>query len=202
MKDDAQCVAAAGSHTADTVANVDAVEAARSLHWSVPDREDDAVAAAERDDLDARLHPRPLLGEDELAAGEVRAGLLQEYRDLEREDMFAVQVLMQTVEVIRAVLEHERRGLGLPRLVAAREELGMIGREAHVDAHRLVPSVGDLRQGRVERGSQLGDEWRQRIGEVAILAAAVAVSGHDHATAEGLVQRVKCRDGRALTGCK
>ena len=164
----------------------------------MPHREDHPIAAAERHHFNARLHPRPLFGQDELAASEVTAGLLQQDRDLEREDELAVDVLVQAVEVIRTVLQEERRGPGLPRLVATREERGVIGGEAHVDAECLVPAIGHLGQAWVERLPQLRDDGRQRIGEVAVFAASVAVAGHHHATAEGLISRVKFSQHRAL----
>src|SRR3546814_13372219 len=61
---------------------------------------------------------------------------------------------------------------------------GMIRRKARRDAKGGVPAVGDLRQRRVERFAQTRDDLRQRIGEVAVLAAAAAVTCHDAPAAE------------------
>jgi hypothetical protein len=55
------------------------------------DREDHAFALPERDDLDARLHARPLLGEHELAAGEIGARLGEQDRYLQGEDALAIE---------------------------------------------------------------------------------------------------------------
>jgi hypothetical protein len=55
------------------------------------------------------LHPRSLLREHELATGEVDLGLAQEHRDLEREGECPVEVLVQAVEVARAIAEEQRR---------------------------------------------------------------------------------------------
>src|SRR3546814_13364532 len=71
---------------------------------------------------------------------------------------------------------------------------GMIRRKARRDAKGGVPAVGDLRQRRVERFAQTRDDLRQRIGEVAVLAAAEAVTCHDDAAAE---QRAILEIGRA-----
>ena len=49
---------------------------------------------------------------------------------------------------------------------------------------RVVPAVGDRGERRIERRAQLGDELRQRIGEVLVLAAPEAVAGHHDAAAE------------------
>jgi adenine-specific DNA-methyltransferase len=74
VEDEAERVAAAGTHAADPVAQVDAIGPARALDGPMVDGEGDRVAAAERHHLDARLHARPLLGQHELAAGEILAG--------------------------------------------------------------------------------------------------------------------------------
>ena len=118
------------------------------------DREDDGIALAQRHDLGARLHARALLGQHEFAAGEVPAGLGQQDRDLEREDVLAVEVLVQAVVVALAVLQEQRRRPRLPGRMAALEERRVLARIAHVDAHRLVPAVGDRRKPRIERGAQ------------------------------------------------
>ena len=54
---------------------------------------------------------------------------------------------------------------------------------------------------RVERGAQLGDQRRQRIGEIAVLALAEAVAGHQDVAAEMLLVLIKGGDASALLGC-
>src|SRR3546814_16444715 len=61
-----------------------------------------------------------------------------------------------------------------------------------------VPAVGDLRQRRVERFAQTRDDLRQRIGEVAVLAAAEAVTCHDDAAAEQRAILVAADKGLAI----
>src|ERR1700760_166464 len=97
------------------------------------DREYHALALLERDYLRPRLHARPLFGEDELAAREIRAGFREQERDLEREDVLAVDVLMQAVVIIGTISKEERRRLGLPCFVAAVEESSVVFRIADID---------------------------------------------------------------------
>src|SRR3546814_6176385 len=75
---------------------------------------------------------------------------------------------------------------------------GMIRRKARRDAKGGVPAVGDLRQRRVERFAQTRDDLRQRIGEVAVLAAAEAVTCHDDAAAEQRAILVAADKGLAI----
>jgi hypothetical protein len=99
VEDDPEGVSATGTHAADAVPQIDAVAAAATLNRPVPDREDDAVASQERHDLRPGLHPRTLLCEDEFTARKIHAGFFQQDRNLERENVFAVNVLVQTVEI-------------------------------------------------------------------------------------------------------
>ena len=109
---------------------------------------------------------------------------------------------MQAVVVAFAVLEEERRGLGLPGGMAAVEKFGVLGRIAHVDLHRLVPAVGDLGKRRIERGAQRCHDVGQRIGEVLVLAAPEAVPAHDDAAAEDAVGSVARGERGAVVGRK
>jgi hypothetical protein len=65
---------------------------------------------------------------------------------LKREDVFAVNILVQAVIVTCSVLEDQRCRLGLGRLVAAGLERFVLDRISDVDARRLIPAIGDLRQ--------------------------------------------------------
>ena len=51
------------------------------------------------------MHAGALFGEDELAAGEVARGFAEEEGNLEREDEFSVEVLVETVVVALVVFE-------------------------------------------------------------------------------------------------
>ena len=150
MKDDAERMAMAGAQTAHAMPHVHPIDAPRALHRPMMDREDHAFALLERDHLGARLHARTLLGQHELAAGEVVAGAGEQERDLERKDMLAVKVLVQAIVVAGTVLQEQRRRLRLPRLVAAAKKRGVFGRIANRDSHRLIPAIGELGERRIE----------------------------------------------------
>jgi Arc/MetJ family transcription regulator len=60
-----------GAQAAHAMAHIDAIAAARALHRAMMHRENDAIAAAERHDLGARLHAWALLREQEFAASEI-----------------------------------------------------------------------------------------------------------------------------------
>ena len=60
---------------------------------------------AQWDDFRPRLHAGPLLGQDEFAAREIHARLVEQKRDLDREDMLAVEVLVQAVVIVGTVAE-------------------------------------------------------------------------------------------------
>src|SRR6202046_5435656 len=92
VKDHAQREAFTAFDPAHAMAQIDAISPARPFHGPLAHREDDAVALRERRDLRARLHARPLLGQYELAAGEVALGLREQDRDLQRKKMLAVHV--------------------------------------------------------------------------------------------------------------
>src|SRR3569833_4593057 len=118
----------ARADAADAVAQVDAVIAFRTLHRPIENGEHHGVALAEPHDLAAALHARPLLGQHELAAGEILARLRQQDGDLDRESEDAVEILMQAYEISGDVLQEQRRRPRLPGLVAAVEERRMVVR--------------------------------------------------------------------------
>ena len=115
-------MAFARADAADAVAQVDAIKSAGALHRPVMHRKHHRVALTQRHHLGTRLHARPLLGQHELAAGEIAARLRQQDRDLQRKHMLAVEVLMQAVVVAGAVLQQQRRRPGLAGGVAALQE--------------------------------------------------------------------------------
>src|SRR6267154_3129197 len=99
MKDDAERITVAAAHGADAVTQVDAVAAPDAAHRATVDSENHRIAAPQRDHGGARLHARPLLGKHELAAREVLVRLAEQYRHLQREDVFAVKILVQAIIV-------------------------------------------------------------------------------------------------------
>lgn len=75
VKDDAERMPVAGTHTAHPMAQVDAIGSSSALHRSMVNREDDAIPLVERHDFGARLHTWPLFREHEFAAGEALSRL-------------------------------------------------------------------------------------------------------------------------------
>ena len=104
----------ARTHLAHAVAHDRAVEAARPAARAIAAGKHHRVALAQRHHDRARLHARPLFDEHELAAGEVALRFGQEHRDLKGEKELAVEILVQAVEVARAVAQQQRRRQALP----------------------------------------------------------------------------------------
>ena len=82
--------------------------------------------------------------------------------------------------------------------MAAIDEGGVFGWKAYLDLEPLVPSISDWSQMRIHRGAHAFHDRRQRIGEVAILAAPVAVARHDDPAAEAFIAIVEAGQGRAF----
>ena len=122
VEDDPDGVPHARADAAHTMAEVHAVVALRALHWPVMDGEGHRITLPKRDDLSAALHARPLLGQDELTAGEVGAWFGEESRHLNRKREVAIEILVEAVEVARDVLQQERRWTRLTSSVASFEE--------------------------------------------------------------------------------
>jgi len=59
------------------------------------------------------LRPRPLLHQQEIAAGVVGARLAQKADELQRKRAIAVKVLVQAVVAARFIVQQQGRGFGL-----------------------------------------------------------------------------------------
>ena len=168
----------AGADAADAVAEVHAITAlvpCTGRFWTAKRRR----RPAERHDLGATLHARPLLGQDELAAGEVLAGLGKQDRHLDREHEVAVEVLVEAVEVARNILKQE---WCRPRLAGVVALLRGTRRGRRDNARRFpspVPFVGHAGEPGIERRAQAPMRSGQRIFEVAVFTLAEAVPRHD-----------------------
>ena len=101
VKNDPEGMPPARTQSTHPVPHVDPIHAPRALNRSMMDREDHTLTLAQRDDLDARLHAWALLGEDEFTAREIDSRPGEQKRNLEREDVFAVEVLVQAVVIVR-----------------------------------------------------------------------------------------------------
>src|SRR5215510_10942453 len=106
---------------------------------------------------------------------------------------------MQAVVVALMVAKEKRRRPPLARLVAALDEVRMRGGKACLNAHGGVPAIGNRSEPAIERWSQRGDDRRQRMGKVLVLAAAEAMPRHHHRAAEAVAVLVKSGKLGALT---
>ena len=158
----AERVAAAGAQPAHAVAQVDAVDAARALHRPVVHREDHARRPGASGTTSARdcMRGRCSVSTNSPPVKSL-PGLRQQDRDLQREDVLAVEILVQAVVVARAVPQQQRRRPRLARPAWQRARNAACSRGiAHVDAQRLVPAVGDRGERRIERRAQRRDRAR------------------------------------------
>src|SRR5262245_19155720 len=71
VKDHAECVATTGMQPADAMAHGHTIDTARAAYRPMMYRKNDDITLSQVDDLGSRLHARPLLGQDELAAREI-----------------------------------------------------------------------------------------------------------------------------------
>jgi hypothetical protein len=101
------------------VSHANPVGPACAEYGSLVDSEDDGFSARQRDNVDAGLHARPLLRQDELATLEVLAGLCQEEGGLQGKDVLSIKVLVQAVIVALAIPQQQGCRSGLAGRVAA-----------------------------------------------------------------------------------
>src|SRR5260370_2545113 len=120
MEDDAQGVAGSAMEAAYTVAQVDAVKAARAFDRSIARCEDNRLALISGNHFGFGLRAGLLLDENEFAAFPVSAALAQQKHHLQREGYLAIKVLVQPVAASCFVVRHEGSGFGLARFMAKR----------------------------------------------------------------------------------
>src|SRR3989454_1789882 len=138
VEDDAERVTRAGAHAAHPVTHHGAEVAARAARGSVARREDDDLALLGRHGFAARLGARPLLDQQELAAGVVDARAGEEAGELQGEDDVAVEVLVEAVVAPRLVVEQERGRLGLAPAAAAGQGGGGVWAEPHTQSDSSI----------------------------------------------------------------
>ena len=105
VEDDTRGVASTGKDSAHSVPHVYSVDSPCAADGAVVDGKDYGVALAKGDDNGAGLHAGALFGHYKFAAGEVAARFGQEQSKLQREDVVAVEVLMEAVVIAGLVLE-------------------------------------------------------------------------------------------------
>jgi MFS transporter, ACDE family, multidrug resistance protein len=186
VEDQAEGAPVARAHRAHAVPDRARGPAARAAHRPVPGGEDQPVALLQGDAGAPGLRPRPLLDQEELATGVVRAVLVQADHDLQREHQVAEDVAVQRVPVPAPVAQQDLRALALTGPVAHLHPLPQRVRPRGRAAQPLGPVTGDHQQPRVESLAQLADGFGEVVGEVPVLAGAEPVPGHVDGAAEQL----------------
>lgn len=185
MKNEAKSVPASAANPANAVAHGNSIDPAGPLNRPLVDGEDHPFSRFQRHNLHPRLHPRALLGEDELAAGKVLR-VAQEKSSLQREHPLAVQVLVEAIVVAWPVTEDQRRRARLAGGMTSFKELGMVlGKRPGVRCPS--PGIGGREQPIVEGGPKRLDQIRQRVSEIAIFASPEAMPGHRDRASEGMI---------------
>src|SRR5215469_11791196 len=131
-----------GAYRAHAVPDSHTVEPTRTPYRPEIHGEENRVTFAKDDNVRTRLHAWSLLREHELASGKVSVRIRQQCSQLNRKDVFAIKVLVQTVVVTFSVAKHEWCGAMLAGGVASAEIIRMLGRESLRDAQFFVPLVG------------------------------------------------------------
>src|ERR1700722_15851033 len=98
---------------------------------------------------------------------------------------------MQTIEVVRNVVELKRRWPTLTGVVANFEKFSVPFRVLLVKSHFSVPFISFGGERGIESSAQFSDEIRERILEITIFAFAKAVARHIDATAKIFLIRIK-----------
>jgi hypothetical protein len=198
MENDADCMTMSRPDAADPVPEIDAIHATVTLHRAIVNCEHNAISLSKRHHYWPRLHTRPLLGHHEFAAREVFVGFRQQNGELERENMLAIEVLVQAVVIVGAVLEQKRCRSSLTGLVASPDEVCMFIWIANINTHRLVPSIGDRNKMRIDSLPEARNEAGQRIAEIFVFAAPETMACHYNMTAEDIVVWIEAGYGSAF----
>jgi hypothetical protein len=91
-------------YAAYAMPEIHAIHTAGALHRAVMNRKHDPVPLTERRNNRPRLHARTLLRHHEFAAGKISVRLREQHRELKRESMLPVQILVQAVVIIGPIL--------------------------------------------------------------------------------------------------
>jgi len=146
MENDAERLAMSRAQTTDTVPKIDPMGSPLPLYGAVTDGKGYSIALAQRNHLRTRLHAGTLLGKYKPPASKISFRLRQQDGHLYREDMFAVEILVEAVVVPFTIFEEQRGGQTLSRIMTSQKEIGVLLRKAHLDAQHGVPMIADRRQ--------------------------------------------------------
>jgi hypothetical protein len=188
VEDDAQGMSLSGAQSAHSMPEIDTIGSPRTADRAMMDCEGNRISSAKSHDFGTGLHARPLLGEDELTAGEVLLRRREQDCHLNRKDVLSVQILMETVEVAGAVLEEKRSRTQLSPVMASLDEICVFLWVTSCYPHCLVPTVRNGSKSRIQDNAQVTHKRRQRIAEVFVFALSEAVPCHnDTASKDGIL---------------
>src|SRR6266581_3561526 len=162
-----------------------AIVATRTLHGPVTRGEDDGLSLIGQDHLRLGLRAGLLLNEDEFSAFPIASLLAEQENQLQGKTDVAIEILMKTVEATGLVAEHKRGWLCLPGLVANFQQrcvFARIGRGTFTT--NLCPVIGDFGEVGIDAGPEIGDYFRERVGEVLVVTDAKAIALHDDVAAK------------------
>ena len=202
MKNDSQGRAISRSQTTDAMPEIHAIVPTLALNWPLVYGEGHSVSFSERHHFGTRLHARTLFDQNKFAASEILSRLRQQNRNLDGKYMLPVQILVKAIEIAWSVSKQQRRRAALTGAMAQTNVGSVLPGIAHARTHDLIPSVGNFSEMRIKRCPQFGNDFRQGIAKVFVLAPAKAVTLHDYAAAEMLFGRVKGREPIALFRCQ
>src|ERR1700722_8350815 len=97
MEDDPHSISMSGAKPTDSVTQINTIGSLDSLNWAMADGKSNAIALLQAHHFGAGLHPRTLLGQYELASSEILAGHGKKESYLNRENIFAVNILVQRI---------------------------------------------------------------------------------------------------------
>ena len=83
-----------GAKPANSVPQMNTISSLGSLNWAMADGKSNSISLLQAHHFGAGLHPRTLLGQDELASGEILARHGKKESYLYRKDIFTVKVLV------------------------------------------------------------------------------------------------------------
>src|SRR5882757_5175594 len=113
-------------HPADPMPHIHPIHSSHTLHRPMMNSKNYRIALAQENNLGARLHPRSLLGQNELTARKILAWLRQKNRNLQRKHVLAIQILVQAVVVTRSILEQQWSWASLAGFGTALQILGVL----------------------------------------------------------------------------
>src|SRR6266498_949331 len=182
--------------------HADAIGPALSLHRTMMHRKSNAISLAQRNYLGTRLHARTMFGQHKLSASKIQPRFGQQNSNLDGKDVFAIEVLMQTVVVAFPVLKQQRSRAHLSGVVTSLNEGFMLFRITNIKAHGKIPAIGIRGKLGIKSMTKPVHDPGKGIVEVLVFSAAEAMSSHDNLTAKWFVFGIKSGESATLIGSK